>query len=115
MHAVSKLVAAEKAFTPVEIDPHTDAFHSSAIRWVTGSVAERSYYISKGNSKIHLPNTLWSHMLCEGDGFTEATISCWQDGYIPGKLLSETAKSGADGIFPPPEQTFFLISGCLMY
>lgn len=49
-------------------------------------------------------------MLCEGDGFTGATISYWQDGYIPGKLLSETAKSGADGIFPPPEQTFFLIS-----
>lgn len=56
-------------------------------------------------------------MLCEWDGFTEATISYWQDGYIPGKLLSETSKSDVDGIFPPPpaKQTFFLLSGCLMY
>lgn len=52
--------------------------------------------------RILLPHTLHSHMLCEGDGSTEATISYWQHGYIPGKLLSETAKSGADGIFPPP-------------
>lgn len=45
-------------------------------------------------------------MLCEGDGFTEATISYWQDGYIPGKLLSQTAKSGADGIFSSPWANF---------
>lgn len=72
VHGVINLVAADKVFTAVEKKRYRDAFHSSTVKSVTGSTAERarrSYYISKGSSRdsssphCTLPYAVWKRWL----------------------------------------------------